>query len=85
MSAEDFSTLAAEPADLLIANILFQPLSELAETFAASLKPGGDLILSGLLSAQEEAIAEIYRPWFELQRATEFDGWIRITGVRRNE
>lgn len=85
VAAEKFSMLASAPADLLIANILLQPLSELAETFAACLKPGGDLVLSGLLSTQAETIAGVYRSWFDLQQATELDGWIRITGVRRDE
>jgi len=73
------------PADLLVANILFKPLSDLVAEFAQMLKPGGDLLLSGLLSAQAEAIANIYRPWFAMDSATELDGWIRIRGVRRNE
>lgn len=83
--ADDFSPGAAPQAELLVANILFQPLTELAPTFAQLLKPGADLVLSGLLTAQAEAIAQVYQPWFEMGVATELDGWIRITGVRRNE
>ena len=71
--------------NLLVANILFQPLTELAANFARMLVAGGDLVLSGLLSPQADAIIEIYRPWFEMSDVSEVDGWIRVVGVRRDE
>ncbi|MBL4623111.1 MAG: 50S ribosomal protein L11 methyltransferase [Immundisolibacteraceae bacterium] len=71
--------------NLLIANILYQPLTELAEDFAQMLVAGGDLVLSGLLILQADAIIEIYRPWFEMSDVSEVDGWIRVVGVRRDE
>ncbi|MEO8010906.1 MAG: 50S ribosomal protein L11 methyltransferase, partial [Dokdonella sp.] len=45
---------AIEPADVLVANILAGPLHELAPRFAASLKPGGALALSGILHGQHD-------------------------------
>ncbi|MEL0081634.1 MAG: 50S ribosomal protein L11 methyltransferase [Gammaproteobacteria bacterium] len=83
--AEQTSPQLAEPVDLLIANILLQPLCELAPAFAEMLKPGGNLVISGLLTEQAEAVVEIYRPWFEVDHITELDSWIRIKGVRRDE
>jgi ribosomal protein L11 methyltransferase len=83
--ADQFKVDDHEPVELLVANILYQPLCELAPKFAQMLKAGGDLVLSGLLSAQAEAIAAIYQLWFDMHPAVELDGWIRITGVRRNE
>jgi ribosomal protein L11 methyltransferase len=49
------------PFDLVIANILAQPLIELAPTIAAVLAPGGTLILAGLLGTQAAAVAHAYR------------------------
>jgi ribosomal protein L11 methyltransferase len=49
------------PFDLVIANILAQPLIELAPSIAATLAPGGTLILAGLLDTQAAAVASAYR------------------------
>jgi len=49
------------PYDLIIANILAGPLIELAPSIAAALRPGGRLILAGLLHSQAEAVARAYR------------------------
>jgi ribosomal protein L11 methyltransferase len=49
------------PFDLVIANILAQPLIELAPSIAATLAPGGTLILAGLLNTQAAAVARAYR------------------------
>jgi ribosomal protein L11 methyltransferase len=52
---------ARAPFDLIVANILAGPLVELAPGFAAALTPGGDVILSGLLDKQADAVAAAYR------------------------
>lgn len=49
------------PYDLVIANILAQPLIELAPAIAAALDPGGSLILAGLLDRQADAVIAAYR------------------------
>ncbi len=71
------------PADLLLANILAGPLGELAPLFAERVKPGGEVVLSGILAEQAEGLREIYREWFEMAPAVELDGWIRLEGKRR--
>jgi ribosomal protein L11 methyltransferase len=48
------------PYDLVIANILAQPLIEMAPWVAASVAPGGTLILAGLLDTQAAAVARAY-------------------------
>ena len=48
------------PYDLLIANILAGPLVELAPAFAAAVAPGGQVVLSGLLTTQEPAVRAAY-------------------------
>ena len=40
------------PYDLIVANILAGPLVELSESFAPALRPGGRVLLSGLLVEQ---------------------------------
>ncbi|MCW5731205.1 MAG: 50S ribosomal protein L11 methyltransferase [Alphaproteobacteria bacterium] len=47
--------------DLILANILARPLVDLAPALARRLAPGGRLVLSGLLVAQEPAVVNAYR------------------------
>lgn len=55
---KDFSS---EPVDLIVANILAGPLKELSPEFDRLLKPGGTLVLSGLLSSQADELIEHYK------------------------
>ena len=72
-------------ADILVANILAGPLGDLAPQFAACVKPGGALALSGILRGQEQELLTRYGAWFdELQVATR-DDWVRVAGRRRAE
>ncbi|HEY2070264.1 MAG TPA: 50S ribosomal protein L11 methyltransferase [Rhizomicrobium sp.] len=50
------------PYDLILANILAEPLTRLAPSIAASLAPGGTIVLSGLLRWQENLVLSFYRP-----------------------
>ncbi|HLL31402.1 MAG TPA: 50S ribosomal protein L11 methyltransferase, partial [Allosphingosinicella sp.] len=52
---------ARAPYDLVIANILAGPLTELARPVAGAIAPGGRLILAGLLDHQSPAVAAAYR------------------------
>jgi ribosomal protein L11 methyltransferase len=52
---------ASAPYDLLIANILAGPLTELAPAFAGAVAPGGSVLLAGLLETQEPAVRAAYR------------------------
>lgn len=58
MSHRDLVSRA--PYDLVIANILAQPLIDMAPWVAASVAPGGTLILAGLLDTQAAAVARAY-------------------------
>lgn len=75
--------MPAEPADLLLANILAGPLVSLAPQLISLVRPGGRIALSGILAEQSEEILAAYRDAFELDPVAEKDGWIRVTGVRR--
>jgi ribosomal protein L11 methyltransferase len=72
-----------ESVELLLANILAGPLAELAPLFAARVKSGGALVLSGILPEQAEGLREVYGEWFEMAPAVELDGWIRLEGIRQ--
>lgn len=69
-------------AELLLANILSGPLCELAPRLAALLKPGGELVLAGLLEEQAEEVIAAYRPWITLHPWRSIDGWVCLAGTR---
>lgn len=52
---------AAAPFDLILANILAEPLIELAGSLSSLLAPGGRLVLSGLLTRQQDDVMSAYR------------------------
>lgn len=70
--------------DLLIANILSGPLVELAPKFAGMVKPGGEILLSGILKTQVNDIKCAYQSCFELDPESVREDWVRITGTRIN-
>lgn len=70
-------------ADTLVANILAGPLKQLAPTLANLIKPGGKLLLSGLLDSQGDDVSKHYAQWFDMDVAASKDEWIRLTGVKR--
>jgi ribosomal protein L11 methyltransferase len=66
-------------ADVLLANILAGPLVQLAPRLAALVRPGGVLILSGLLANQAEEVEAAYATHFALERRVH-DGWAMLAG-----
>ena len=79
---EDFDADSAS-VDILLANILAEPLHSLAATFAALVRPGGRIVLSGLLADQAPDLAARYGEWFDMAPAVQREDWIRLTGRRR--
>ncbi len=67
--------------DLVVANILTNPLCVLAAGIAAHVAPGGRLALSGVLATQAGQVIAAYAPWIALHVGAEHDGWIRLEGV----
>jgi ribosomal protein L11 methyltransferase len=70
------------PVDLVIANILAGPLAALAPTLIDLIKPGGRLILAGLLSEQAAGLIDTYKPWVALTAVEEKDGWTLLAGEK---
>jgi ribosomal protein L11 methyltransferase len=72
--------------DLIISNILKQPLIELSGTFAASLNPGGVVILSGFLDYQLEEVENAYlKVGLKRTSLINKDGWMALTVTRHHE
>jgi ribosomal protein L11 methyltransferase len=60
------------PYDLIVANILAGPLMELSESFASATRPGGRVLLSGLLVEQADMVLTTYkRRGFAFERSVE--------------
>lgn len=70
--------LAADPVDIVVANILAGPLVELAPRLTGLVKPGGRIVLSGLLEEQADEVAAAYQPACELISSATVDGWARL-------
>ena len=69
--------------DIVIANILAQPLISLAPVFAALVRPGGALVLAGMLADQVHAVAEAHAPSFDVDPPRHRDAWAILVGRRR--
>lgn len=66
--------------DLVVANILTNPLMLLAPVLAARLAPGGRLALSGVLESQAEQVIAAYTPYLSLRVGAALEGWVRLEG-----
>ncbi len=74
-----------QPRDLLLANILAGPLLQLAPLFATLVKPGGRLVLSGILGEQVDGLLQCYGADFDFSPPHLRDGWARLDAVRRSD
>ncbi|MEE9492273.1 MAG: 50S ribosomal protein L11 methyltransferase [Gammaproteobacteria bacterium] len=67
-------------ANLVLANILANPLITLAETIAGYVRPAGQLVLSGILKEQADAVIAAYQPWFSFSEPVISGDWVRLDG-----
>lgn len=74
--------LAPGKVDIVVANILANPLRLLAPVLAARVRDGGAIVLCGILEAQVAAVARAYRRWFKLGAWGSDDGWVALAGRR---
>lgn len=70
-------------ADLVVANILANPLILLAPLLAKYACKGGRIALSGILEGQAEELIAAYAPWFALRVGDRDGGWVLIEGLRQ--
>ena len=69
--------------DIVVANILAQPLIDLSENICGLLKSGGEVALSGILEDQTEEVMNAYAKWIDWQAPTIKEGWSRLNGVKK--
>ncbi len=69
--------------DVVVANILTNPLKAMAPLLAGRVRTGGQLVLSGILVEQAEDVMAIYRDWFDFGPPAAEAGWVRLAGTRR--
>jgi len=69
--------------DMVVANILANPLIRLAPLFAVRVRRAGRLALSGLLEHQADEVIAAYAPAFDARIAAREDGWVLVEATRR--
>ncbi len=69
--------------DVVVANILSQPLIVLEPLLAARTRRGGRIALAGILEAQATEVADAYATHFDARVATCEDGWALVQGWRQ--
>lgn len=68
--------------DLVLANVLAGPLRELSETILAFVKPGGQLVLSGILERQVDDVMAAYQPDIAFDTPSIDGDWAMLSGTR---
>ncbi len=68
--------------DLVVANILSNPLRVLAPAICAHVRSGGRLALSGILREQADEIIAIYAQWLPMQVADVREDWVCLAGTK---
>ena len=72
-----------DKVDLLIANILANPLVGLCQHFSDLIKSGGKITLSGILQEQLDMVLEAYSENFSDLKVMQKDEWCRVDGIRK--
>jgi ribosomal protein L11 methyltransferase len=74
---------APAPADIVVANILSSPLKLLAPVLTGLVRPGGWLVLSGVLERQIDEVCLAYAPFMQMSAVDRHDGWACLAGQAR--
>lgn len=69
--------------DIVVANILSNPLKLMASMLASKVKPGGRIALSGVLARQADEVASVYARYVDISVWREHEGWVCLAGTRR--
>jgi ribosomal protein L11 methyltransferase len=78
----DSAAPVAGEYDLVVANILSNPLRVLAPAICAHVRRGGRLALSGILREQADEIVGIYARWLPLRVADVREDWVCLAGIK---
>jgi ribosomal protein L11 methyltransferase len=79
----DDACLDGASFQILVANILTNPLKALAPLLAGKVAAAGRIALSGILESQAAEIVAVYAPWFEMRVWASDEGWVCLEGTRR--
>lgn len=69
--------------EIVLANILAQPLIENAEWLCDRLVSGGSLVLSGILREQADDVCDAYDAWIDFDPQAGLEDWVRLSGRKR--
>ena len=75
--------LAPGQYDVVVANILTNPLKGMAPLLAGRVRVDGRLVLSGILAEQADEVMAVYREWFAFDPAVVDEGWVRLAGIKQ--
>lgn len=75
-------SLSRNPFDIVVANILTNPLRMLAPALAGRVRADGLIVLSGILAEQAAEVIDVYRRWFNIGVWQTDDGWVALEGRR---
>ena len=84
MSPDRLPADASAQFDVVVANILANPLRMLSPVLAARVAHRGRVLLSGVLEEQADSLIAAYRRWFNIGVCESEDGWITLAGTRRS-
>ncbi len=76
------ATISAQTFDVVIANILANPLQVLAPALIARVKDGGQLVLSGILERQAQEVIDCYKSHIPLSIWRASEGWLCLHGQK---
>jgi ribosomal protein L11 methyltransferase len=83
---ENAAELAAETKyDIVMANILANPLQVLAPALVNKMRQGGKIVLSGVLARQADEVITTYSQWLKLSVWKESEGWVCLHGTLHSE
>ncbi len=68
--------------DLILANILAGTLIDLEPSLAGCVRPGGSIILSGILASQSDEVIQAYTGNFRMHTPVHAEDWVLIEGLR---
>jgi ribosomal protein L11 methyltransferase len=74
--------LPAQRFDVVVANILANPLELLAPLLAQRVHAGGHMVVSGILESQVDRVVAAYARWFNIAPWGSAEGWVALAGVR---
>ena len=69
--------------DVVVANILTNPLKALAPLLAGKVRTGGRIALSGILEEQADDVIAIYSQWFAFAPIAAEEGWVCLSGTKK--